>query len=244
MKWKNIKLEKIMDTQDSQHQIEITPTLFVSSIQTANERISRYETLPITAVQADVSDGQLIDELLLTPSDYASCSFGSLEVDFHLMVEEPLDYVYEILDYQEYLPVRQVIGQIERMSIPHEFIKLCQSHSWIPGISLDIYTPPEEIPENLLGELGVVQIMGNRMGREGQSLHPEALSKLHHFDTLRQQYGYTYVLSVDVGVSRESINRLIAAGATQFAIGSALWKSAHISQSFTELLQEANHADH
>ena len=97
--------------------MKIIPAILTGSASTAERQLSEVATDGrLELVQLDVIDGWFADNLTLTPVDYSQISFASLEAEFHLMTEEPLDYVFELLEYQHQIPVRSVIGQVERMS--------------------------------------------------------------------------------------------------------------------------------
>lgn len=220
---------------------EITPTLFVSSVAEAQARLNTIgldDPLAGT-VQIDIADGQLIDALLLSPSDLPELEFGSISCDLHLMVEEPLDSVYELQALGGELPVRQVIGQVERMSRIDTFVGLVTATGWLPGLSFDLYTDAVEVLRELDAEefetLAVVQLMGNRMGQEGQSLHPGTMARIKAVQKELTSRGSTAVISVDIGVNEHTIEALSAAGATQFAVGSGLWQADDMKHAYQQL---------
>src|SRR5690606_11795580 len=99
----------------------------------------------VHTIQVDIIDGYFVDNITVTPADLIDLDFGDLEIDFHLMTQEPLDFVREIIDYQDDLPVRSVIGQIEQMSNQELFIDEVRRYDWNVGLSLNLNTPISEI---------------------------------------------------------------------------------------------------
>src|SRR3546814_3288386 len=55
------------------------------------------------------------------------------------------------------LPIRTIIGQIEKMSSPLDFVQTVKKHEWQVGLSLNLYTPIEEVEVGLWPLLDVIQ---------------------------------------------------------------------------------------
>lgn len=189
----------------------------------------------IETVQIDIIDGKFADNLTVTPADLPDIEWGEVSLDIHLMTEEPLDYVYELIDVKDQLPVRGVIAQIERMSNPSHFLEEVEKNGWLPGVSLDLFTPIDALDADSLRFIKIIQIMGIEAGFQGQKFNPLALDKIRQLAIPCQNLHIE--LLVDGGVNQETIAGIARAGASGVAIGSALWKSSSISDTI-ELLQQ------
>lgn len=97
------------------------------------------------------------------------------------------------------------------------------------GIAFSPSTPLENIYP-LVPYLDVVQCMGSdTLGMHGVPLDERVYEILR---TLRTKYA-DLPLSVDIGVTRDTIAKLQDAGATRVATGSMVWKSDNMAQLFT-----------
>ena len=82
--------------------MKIYPTLLDDSLAIIQVQLTKLKSMKhLSVLQIDVIDGEFADNLTITPIDLVGSDFGDLQLDFHLMVHEPLDYVYEILNQQE-----------------------------------------------------------------------------------------------------------------------------------------------
>ena len=196
----------------------------VSQIALANED-DRLEVL-----QLDIIDGWFADNLTLTPTDYAEIDFGQLQLDFHLMTEEPLDYVFELLEQRDFLPVRSIIAQIERMSSQPTFVDQVKKTGWKVGLSLDLFTPVESIDFEHIAELDFVQIMAIEAGFQGQSFVMNTVEKIKELQKIRQEKNYQFEIIVDGGIKHEQVKLLQSIGVDAATIGSGLWETVDFSQ--------------
>jgi len=187
----------------------------------------------VSLVQVDVIDGKFADNVTLTPSDLPDLNWGDLQLDIHLMVEEPLDYVYELIDVKNQLPIRGVIAQVERMTNRDLFLEEVEKNGWLPGLSLDLFTPVDELETQVPHYLKIIQIMAIEAGFQGETFKPVALEKIKTLKPLANQLGLELI--VDGGVNQASIGQIAAAGANAVAVGSALWQSASISDTIESL---------
>lgn len=189
----------------------------------------------IEKVQIDIIDGKFVENLTVTPADLPDISWGDLQIDLHLMTEEPLDYVYELIDHKDELPIRAVIAQVERMSSITHFLEDVQKNEWIPGVSLDIFTPLDTLEADDLRFIKIIQLMGIEAGYQGQELNPLVLNKISQLAEACKTLEIELI--VDGGVNPKTIHSIAQAGATGVAVGSALWKSSSISDTIDTLQQ-------
>lgn len=212
----------------------IYPAILTDSIEKVQEQVNQAKDLSdVSTVQIDVLDGKFADNLTVTPADLPQIDWGELQVDIHLMVDEPLDYVYELIDVKEQVPVRAVIGQIEKMSNQDHFLEDIQKNEWLPGVSLDVFTPIDSLEAATLDRIKVIQVMGIEAGFQGQTFKAIALEKIEQLAKPCKELGIELV--VDGGVNLETIEAIAKAGATSAAVGSALWKSDQISETIQQL---------
>ncbi len=207
--------------------LAIYPSILTDEWEVFREQLDflKSESELFSLVQIDVIDGQFADNLTLTPLDCLDFDFGSLQIDFHLMTEEPLDYVQEIIDVKDQLPIRSFIAQVERMSSQKDFIAELQKLKLKVGLSLDLHTPPEAIDEESWTELNIVQIMGVRAGFQGQEFNPQALEKIELVRQKLDSLGSRAEIILDGGVKLDNLAKIKKTNLNSVVIGSALWQA-------------------
>jgi len=206
--------------------MHIYPAILTDSIAAAQAQLTQAQDLPeIETVQIDIIDGRFADNLTITPADFADLEFGDLTCDLHLMMEEPMDAVFELIEYKQVVPVRSVIGQVERMSSQQFFLEEIEKHEWQPGLSLDIFTPLEAIDDDSWQYLKVVQLMAIEAGFQGQSFNEQVLKKIDELVTLSQKFATPIEIIIDGGIAEKTGALVADHGANSVAVGSALWQA-------------------
>lgn len=202
------------------------PSILTGSKHEAQQELIWINAYPaIRTVQVDVIDGLFIDNVTLSPVDFSDIDFGELSIDLHLMTEEPLDFVYEAIEHQEFFTLRSVIAQVERMSSQPFFIETVKSNNWQVGLSLDLYTPFEAIDDDSWRDLDIVQLMAVEAGHQGQAFQAQVLKKIKDLVVLRQQLDRPFEIIIDGGVKPDVIDAIKDAGADSIVVGSGLWQS-------------------
>lgn len=211
--------------------IEIIPAIMPRSLEDLYVRLANVLGAART-VQIDVMDGVFVPEKSwpFTPGgseEFARAVSGefclpcardfNFEID--LMVADPVraagDWVRAgarrvIVHVESVEDIAGALGEIRAASPGVEL-----------GVAIDIGTPNERI-ESVLSRVDVVQCMGiAKIGYQGQPFDERVLAKI---SDLRARHPER-ILSVDGGVSAESIARLVRAGANRVAVGSAIFNT-------------------
>jgi len=206
--------------------MKLYPAILTDSIEVVEQQLQLAKSLSsVEAVQIDIIDGVFADNLTVTPIDLINLDFGELKLDFHLMVEEPLDYLNEIVQYQKFLPIRAVLGQIERMSSQDEFIELTKKSGFLAGLSIDLFTPITEIKESLISKLDVVQLMSIEAGFQGQKFDERVIKKIIELNKIRNTKNNKLEIILDGGIKEAHLEQLKKLKADGVAVGSWLWKN-------------------
>jgi ribulose-phosphate 3-epimerase len=217
--------------------MNVTPAILTESFLEAQQQIEsvRYSSL-IDAIHVDVIDGEFVDNVTITPLDLTVADFEPLKIDFHLMTNEPMDFVYECEGVKEYLPIRCIYGQVERMSFQSEFLSAVKANEWKAGLALDLFTPLEAIEEDVWRQLDHVLLMSVEAGYQGQNLGRQALEKIR---AIRQIYPSSerMHITVDGGIKITNAGSVLDAGADELCVGSAIWKSSDPVRTIEELYQ-------
>ena len=207
--------------------MKLSPSILTDSFITLQEQVNiARESDLIETVQVDIVDGQFADNITVTPLDLAVGDFEPLKIDFHFMVEEPMDYVYECVGIKEYLPIHRIYGQIERMSFQKEFVAEVKKNNWQVGLALDLFTPVEEIDEELWSEIDGVLLMAVEAGFQEEKFNPLVLEKIREVKKIQASLsGKKFHIMADGGIELSNVQQVLAAGADEIAVGSEIWKS-------------------
>lgn len=209
--------------------IPIIETDSASEIQT---KLDLYHQLDIpdkpTHFQIDVVDGIFADMITVMPSDLKDINWHGFTHEYHLLVNEPDEYLEESIRSE----ATKVIAQIERMHQRQDFIATVKQHHLIVGLGLDIATPIEELTDTDLQMTDEILLLAVTAGFMGQTLNSHVYSKIKE---LRQR-GFTKPIIIDGGVNQKTIPELKTSGASHFAVNSALWHDGKVAQNLTNLL--------
>jgi ribulose-phosphate 3-epimerase len=192
----------------------------------------------VEIVQVDIIDGDFADNITISPLDLPNFEFNTLAVDLHLMTIEPLDFVYEARDIAQVVPLRAIIAQVEKMSSQENFIEEVKKNNWLPGLSLDAYTPITEISKDSWEDLRIVQVMGIEAGFQGQQFIEQTYERIEEIKKLIELRNPDIELYVDGGVTVENIPLLEQLGVDAVVVGSSLFKTGDVIGEL-EKLQEA-----
>ncbi|MDQ3008911.1 MAG: hypothetical protein M3Q81_04945 [bacterium] len=218
--------------------MEIYPAILTEAISELQEQLDfvqnngNFEVLHI-----DVIDGNFTDAITVTPLDLIDVEFEPLQIDLHIMADEPMDTVFELITAKDILPVRAVIGQVEHMSSQRNFVEEVKKHGWKPGLAIDMYTPVEELEEDVLLEVDVVLLMGVEAGAQGQNFNRLVLEKVVELKKIIVSNGKKIEVLVDGGVTPELLSAIEAAGVDSVAMGSAIWRATSPDDVLSELPQ-------
>jgi ribulose-phosphate 3-epimerase len=214
--------------------MKIVPAILTDSFLTAQQQIDQIKYSPLVeAVQIDIVDGQFVENTTVTPLDLTVADFEPTQIDFHLMTEEPMDFVYECEAVKDYLPIRRIYGQVERMSYQRDFIHAVMGNNWQAGLALDLFTPVDEIDEEVWPEIKHILLMGIEAGFQGKSFNKHVLEKI---EFIRENFPVSHEITilVDGGVKLSNVQHIFQAGANEVAVGSALWQSVDPLQTLEE----------
>jgi len=220
--------------------MKLYPSILTDSMTTFVEQLDSVKgTDLIERVHVDVIDGQFVDNITLTPLDLTVLEFDNLGVDFHLMVEEPMDSVFECEAISQYLPIKRIIGQVERMSNQADFIHEVRRNGWEVFLGLDLFTPVEEaVDEDSWADLDGIMLMSVEAGQQDEVFNPQVFHKLKELRAAHPRAANIPVI-IDGGVKLANLSQILQHGVNEVSVGSALWKSAQPVQTIEEFFHIA-----
>ena len=171
------------------------------------------------AVHVDVMDGQFVPQITYgQPVVKSLRSCTKLPFDIHFMVEKPELMVDSFAaaggDWLTF-HLESTVHADRLIQHIHELGKKA-------GVSIVPSTPVSAL-EEVLPDVDIVLVMTVNPGFGGQKLLPRCLQKVDRLCRLREQYGYSYKVSVDGGVNEQTLDAVLAAGADIVVSGSSFF---------------------
>lgn len=220
--------------------MNIYPSILTESFETLNDQLAISQANPdISIVEIDVIDGYFADAITITPIDLAVADWENVSINFHLMTQEPQDFVYETSGLKDQLPVNAVIGQVEQMSYQAEFLKEVKAHGWRAGLGLNLYTPIEAIDEDSWETLDIIELLSVEAGSQGQVFNPVIWAKIAEVQAKLGALDHPVELVVDGGVTLEMLEKLKQISVDSASVGSGIWENASPDQALMDYIQAA-----
>ena len=201
--------------------IKIAPSILSANFMRMGEDIAMIEQKGADIIHVDVMDGHFVPNLTMgVPFVKDLNKIANLPVDVHLMISNPLEELpwfikagawsvtvhYE--SFQE--PENEIPQAIEML---HEAgIRAC--------VSLKPDTPVEAI-RPYLKDLDMVLMMSVYPGFSGQSYIEGTEDRIAELVGMCDELGCEVDIQVDGGISEKTVERVAAAGADIFVMGSA-----------------------
>lgn len=195
---------------------ELVPAILEETVSGMEEKLGRLREIEsLERVQVDVVDGLFANKITVVPSDLKGVEFFDFKVDYHLMVDDPMAWVEEVVEAGG----ERVIAQIERMGSQAAFVDWVKGYEIGVGLAVDLYTPIDALEEDVLEEVEIVLLLGVEAGFGGQEFEGRVLEKIKNLREI-----YEGEIMVDGGVKKENLGRIIKAGVESVAVGSYLWQ--------------------
>ena len=163
----------------------------------------------------DVMDGHFVPNLTMGP-DLVKALRSIADIDVHLMVTNPSDFIKDFSDVGA-----DIISVHVEANDPGKAIKLIKELKIKAGIAIKPSTPSSAI-EPFVESVDMILVMSVEPGYCGQSFHENAIQRVK---TYREKYP-DKIIEVDGGVGPENASLLADAGATLLVAGSAIFGSS------------------
>jgi len=193
----------------------IVPIINESRVKEVKRKLEMVRGV-VERVQIDVADGLFTDHLTIGPKDLLDYDFGEMEVEYHLMVDDPTEWIGECVE----AGAKRIIGQIERMGSQGLFVEEVESSGKVgAGLALEYTTPLEAIEREMLVKVKMILLLSIPTGPAGGVWQEGILKKI---SSLRERYQGE--IFIDGGMNPQRYREVLAAGATTAGSSSYLWK--------------------
>lgn len=192
--------------------MEIIPAILTSSPEELRALIEKAQG--VCRIQIDIIDGSFTDNKTIDPVALRQIETSSL-IDFHLMVNSPIDWVAKCVD----VGADRIIGHIEKMENQTEFIDKVHASHAKAGLAIDLDTPVAHIESQALPQVDVILVLSVKAGFGGQQFNLKSFDKMKELSDLRKKENYKFKICVDGGITRELIKDMEKLGVDEVAIG-------------------------
>lgn len=195
----------------------ITPIIMESDLNIVREKIDLLRSRGESRVHIDVGDGLFSDLLSISPADLQEINLGGINLDMHLLVDDPTEYIEECVA----LAPKRLIAQIERMGSQVRYLETVAEYGTnvSGGLALKIETPIEAIEDEALKLAKAVILLEIPPGTSGSIFDMRVLPKIKELRKI-----YSGQIIVDGGINPETYKLATLAGADEAGTNSSYWR--------------------
>lgn len=201
--------------------INLAPSLLSADFSDLKGAIKQIEDNKGTVVHIDVMDGQFVPEITYgQPVIRSIRKLTKLPFDVHLMVKNPENQLKAFAD----AGADWITFHYEATAHSHRLIQAIHEMGKKAGIAICPGTPVSAISE-LLEYVDLVLVMTVNPGWGGQVLIPSCVKKVELLKKIREEKNYSYKISVDGGVNKNTLGTVVDAGTDIVVSGSSFFKN-------------------
>jgi len=192
---------------------KIIPTVLAKDISKFETDLAKVEMFA-GRVQMDIIDGKFSPIETVMPEVLLTVDTPS-EIEAHLMVEEPVEWVERCAA----AGVTAVYGQVEKMSNKTDFVAKAEEAGMRAGLAFDVGTALIGI-EEWVNLVDVILLLSVPAGAQGQEFDDGVIEKIRKIREISE----TVTIMVDGGINGETIIKCLEAGGDrmEFAVGSEI----------------------
>ena len=213
----------------------IAPSILSADFTRLGEEIAACESAGADWIHIDVMDGHFVPNITMGPFIVEACRrVTQLPLDVHLMIEKPERHL------ESFARAGASRLNVHVETCPHLYDALGQIKSLgcEAGVALNPDTAVDAI-ENVMTVADLILVMSVYPGYSGQEFIPGTVQKVADIRKRLDSLGSFSWLEVDGGINIENVRAVKDAGATAFAVATAIFKHPQGTRAGVEVLREA-----
>lgn len=211
----------------------IAPSMLKCDFGNLHREVELLEAAEVPLLHLDVMDGHFVPNLSYGPMVIERLrELTELPLDAHLMISEPDRFL------DEYIAAGcdAITFHVEAVKEPVALLRRIRESGAAAGLAINPGTPVEAIIP-VLDDCDLILVMSVEPGFGGQKFKPVALDKLRELKPLLKPGTF---LSIDGGISGETIAATAEAGANIFVAGSAIFDAPDYPEAVSRLFEAAS----
>ncbi|TCP29134.1 ribulose-phosphate 3-epimerase [Scopulibacillus darangshiensis] len=211
--------------------MRIAPSILAADFANLESEIKDVEASDIDLLHIDVMDGHFVPNITMGSNVVGALRpLTDCELDVHLMIENPDQYISDFAD----AGADMISVHVETCPHLHRTIQLIKEKNIKAGVALNPATPIEII-EPIIQDLDFILIMTVNPGFGGQVFIESMLGKIRKAKSLIDERGLEIAIEVDGGINEDTLGLCRKAGAELFVAGSSIFGQSNRSIAIDKL---------
>ena len=218
--------------------IQIAPSILAADFAALGEAIRIVESGGADFIHVDVMDGHFVPNITIgVPVVRSLKRVATVPLDVHLMIEEPDRYAEAFVE----AGAAMLSVHLEVLPHLHRTVHYIKSLGVRAGVAINPATPVWSL-EEIAGDVDHVLVMSVNPGFGGQTFIRRSESKVQAVRAMLDAAGNPAPIEVDGGIDATNVARLVAAGASIFVAGVAIFGTPDPAAATRELRAAATAA--
>jgi len=199
----------------------IAPSLLAADINHLSDQVQEVVAAGANWIHVDVMDGNFVPNISFGPNIVnAVRKITSLPIDVHLMIVQPERHLQAFAN----AGADHITVHYETCPHIHRTLQTIREMGKSPGIVINPGTPMSVLRE-LTHNFDSVLLMTVNPGFGGQAFIETMVDKIRRTKKLLQETESTASIQVDGGIDSSTIKACYEAGATNFVVGTSIFKN-------------------
>jgi ribulose-phosphate 3-epimerase len=219
--------------------IKLSPSILSADFAFLGDTIRILDQSPTDYIHIDVMDGAFVPNISFgIPVIQAVRRCTDKILDIHLMVEEPLRFIDDIVDAGADI----ITVHAEACTHLHRTIQVIKKRGCKAGVALNPTTPISAL-DYILDDLDMVLLMSVNPGFGGATYISAVTDKIYQLKNTIYQRNLPVDIEIDGGITFENVNNCISAGANIIVAGTAIFKGdiKNNIEKFYTIFEEVSH---